>query len=186
MSRRNHPKQDLAGSLLLAHPAMMDPNFRRTVVLLSAHSSDGALGVVLNRPVGKSLGEFGSNFSVGVLSKVPVFTGGPVNDTQIILSAWHAESSLGMFRLYFGIDPEKAKELIASPDGLDVRAFVGHASWGEGQLEDELEHNAWIVSPVDPDLINRLNGVDLWRTILGSISPELRFLADAPDDPSVN
>ncbi|RKX32229.1 MAG: YqgE/AlgH family protein [Verrucomicrobia bacterium] len=186
MSRRIHPKQDLAGSLLLAHPEMVDPNFRRTVVLLSAHNEDGALGVILNRPVGKSLGEYGSDFSTGLLSDVPVFTGGPVNDKQIILSAWHAESSLGMFRLYFGIDPEKAKELIASPEGLDVRAFVGHAGWGEGQLEVELEQNAWIVSPVAPDLINQLKGVDLWRTIMGNISPELRFLADAPDDPSVN
>ncbi len=186
MSRRIHPKQDLGGSLLLAHPGMMDPNFRRTVVLLSAHSDDGALGVVLNRPVGKSLGEFGGEFSEGLLSEIPVFTGGPVRDKQIILSAWHAESSLGMFRLYFGIDPEKAKELIAAPEDLDVRAFVGHASWGEGQLEDELEKNAWIVSPVAPDLINQLEGVALWRTILGNISPEMRFLADAPDDPSRN
>jgi putative transcriptional regulator len=186
MSRRIHPKKNLAGSLLLAHPAMMDPNFRRTVVLLSAHTDDGALGVVLNRPVGKSLGEFGSEFSLGPLSEVPVFTGGPVNDKQIILSAWHAENSLGMFRLYFGIDPDKAKELIASPEGLDVRAFVGHSGWGEGQLEGEVEQNAWIVNPVVPDLINQLRGVDLWRTILGNISPEMRFLADAPDDPSKN
>ena len=79
---------------------MMDPNFSRTVVLLSAHSDEGALGVVLNRPIGKSLGEFGSDFSEGVLSGVPVFTGGPVKEKQIILSAWHAESTLGMFRLY--------------------------------------------------------------------------------------
>jgi len=186
MSRQIHPKRNLAGSLLLAHPAMLDPNFRRTVILLSAHNEDGALGVVLNRPVGKTLGDFSSDYTDGLLSGVPVFTGGPVSDRQIILSAWHAESSMGMFRLYFGIDPEKAKELMSAPENLIVRAFVGHAGWGEGQLEDEIEQNAWIVSPVAPDLINRFEGVDLWRTILGNISPELRFLADAPDDPSVN
>jgi putative transcriptional regulator len=186
MSRRIQPKRNYAGSLLLAHPAMMDPNFRRTVVLLSAHNDDGALGVVLNRPVGRSLGDFSSDFSQGALSKVPVFMGGPVNDKQIILSAWQSENSMGMVRLYFGIDPEKAKDLSTSSAGLNVRAFVGHACWGEGQLEGELEENTWIVSPVTPDLIDRLDGVDLWRTILGNISPELKFLADAPDDPTVN
>ena len=186
MSRRNEPKPSLAGSLLLAHPAMMDPHFRRTVVLLSAHSDEGALGVIINRPVGRRLGDFSEEFAMGLLSDVPVFEGGPVKDKQIILSAWKSESAIGMFRLYFGIDLEKASELLVEPEGLQVRAFAGHAGWGEGQLENELAQNAWIVSPVTPELIERLDGVELWRTILGTISPELRFLADAPDDPSVN
>ena len=186
MSRRSEPNPSLAGSLLLAHPAMQDPNFRRTVVLLSAHSEEGALGVVINRPIGRKLGDFTEDFANGLLADVPVFEGGPVNDKQIILSAWKSESVMGMFRLYFGIDLEKATELLADPEGLDVRAFAGHAGWGEGQLESELAQNAWIVSPVAPDLVDRLDGVDLWRTLLGMISPELRFLADAPDDPSVN
>ena len=186
MSRRIQPKKNYAGSLLLAHPDMMDPNFRRTVILLSAHNDDGALGGVLNRPIGRNLGDFSIDFTHGTLSDVPVFTGGPVNDKQIILSAWHSERSFGMFRLYFGIGPEKAEELIASPSDLNMRAFVGHAGWGEGQLEGELEQDTWIVSPVTPDLIDRLDGVDLWRTILGNISPELKFLAGAPDDPSRN
>jgi putative transcriptional regulator len=109
-----------------------------------------------------------------------------VNEKQIILSAWQSESAIGMFRLYFGIDLEKATDLLISPDNPTVRAFAGYAGWGEGQLEAELAQNAWILSPVAPALLDQYDGVDLWRTILGQISPELRFLADAPDDPSVN
>lgn len=186
MSRRKDSKQNLAGRLLLAHPSMMDSNFHRAVVLLSAHNEEGALGVIINRPMERNLGDFSAEFAGGALSDIPVFEGGPVNEKQIILSAWQAESTIGMFRLYFGIDLEKATDLLISPDSPTVRAFAGYAGWGEGQLEAELAHNAWIVSPVTPELLDQYDGVDLWRTILGQISPELRFLADAPDDPSVN
>lgn len=186
MSRRKESKQNLAGSLLLAHPSMMDPNFHRAVVLLSAHNEEGALGVIINRPMERSLGDFSEEFAGGVLSGIPVFNGGPVNEQQIILSAWQAESAVGMFRLYFGIDLEKASELLIAPEQPTIRAFAGYAGWGEGQLEAELAQNAWIVSPVAPELLDQYDGVDLWRTILGQISPELRVLADAPDDPSVN
>lgn len=186
MSRRKESKQNLAGTLLLAHPSMMDPNFHRTVILLSAHNEEGALGVVINRPMERRLGDFSDEFSDGALSDIPVFHGGPVNDKQIILSAWQSESAAGMFRLYFGIDMDKATELLISPDEPTIRAYAGYAGWGEGQLEAELAQNAWIVSPVAPEMLDQYDGVDLWRTILGQISPELRFLADAPDDPSVN
>ena len=67
----------IAGSLLLAHPAMKDPNFRRSVVLMSVHNDEGAMGVVLNRPMGKRLGELSGDFALGPLSGVPLFNGGP-------------------------------------------------------------------------------------------------------------
>jgi len=186
MSRPSKSQQNLAGSLILAHPSMMDPNFRRTVILLSAHNEEGALGVVVNRPMGCQLGDFSEEFADGALADIPVYDGGPVNGKQIMLSAWQSESMMGVFRLYFGIDLDTASGLMASPEDPTIRAFAGYAGWGEGQLEGELAQNAWIVSPVSPEMLDRLEGVNMWRTILGEISPELRFLADAPDDPSRN
>ena len=186
MSRRLSQKLNLAGSLLLAHPALMDPNFRRTVVLISAHSDEGALGVVLNRPMGKVLGEFSTDFSAGDLSSVPVFNGGPVNEQQIILSAWHESEDQGAFKLYFGLDPDKARELKAATTSLSIRAFLGYSGWTGGQLEDELKQSAWVVSPVEPDLLNRLDGEALWSAILGKVNPGLRLEAEAPEDPEVN
>ena len=65
MHERGKEHLELAGSLLLAHPAMQDPSFRRSVVLLSAHGDDGAMGVVLNRPMGRHLGDLNAQFAAG-------------------------------------------------------------------------------------------------------------------------
>ena len=186
MSRLGHMTGNLAGSLLLAHPSMTDPSFQHAVVLISAHNDEGAVGVILNRPMGKSLGEFNSEVTTEGLSGIPVFAGGPVGDRQIILSAWQASESLGAFKLYFGLDAEKAGEMITGGTDMAMRAFVGYAGWEEGQLEKELRQNTWVVAPVDVKLMNKHEGVDLWRSILAKINPELRLFAEEPEDPSLN
>src|ERR1017187_6538577 len=104
-------RESLAGSLLLAHPVLRDPNFRRTAVLLSPRGPEGAMGVVLNRPLGKRLGELKGDFALGPLSETPIFTGGPVQTDQLILAAWH--SSGDAFQLHFGIDPDKAIQMLS-------------------------------------------------------------------------
>jgi len=118
--------KNLVGSLLLAHPALRDANFRHTVILMSAHGSEGAMGVVLNRPVGRRLGELNGDFSLGPLASVPVYHGGPVQTEQLILAAWQAHAD--GFKLYFGIEPEKAEQL-ASEEGTHLRAFLGYSGW---------------------------------------------------------
>src|SRR6185295_18234760 len=108
--RRKVSRDTLAGSLLLAHPAMKDPNFRRSVVLMSSHNAEGAIGVVLNRPLGKRLGELSGDFALGPLASIPLFNGGPVQTEQLVLTAWQIRDD--GFRLHFGIDPDKAQELM--------------------------------------------------------------------------
>jgi len=186
MTRQSGISKKLAGSLLLAHPALVDPNFRRSVVLLSAHSQEGALGVIINRPLGKTLAEISGDFALGELADVPVFRGGPVSDKQIILSAWEASEDEGTFKLYFGIDPEKASELKRTSTRLSLRAYLGYSGWESGQLEGELSENAWIVAPVEGMLVRGGEGEGMWRSIIGRISPELRLLAEAPDEPGLN
>jgi putative transcriptional regulator len=175
--------KNLAGSLLLAHPSLRDPNFRRTVILMSVHNADGAMGVVLNRPLEQSLGELNSEFAMGPLASVPVFRGGPVQTEQLILAAWqpHAEG----FKLYFGIEPEKAGEL-ATEEGVHVRAFLGYSGWSGGQLEGELKQNTWVISAVPGDLMRHHQDVALWRAVLGGMSHEWKLLANEPDDPTQN
>ena len=80
--RRKSTKETLAGSLLLAHPAMRDPNFRRSVVLMSVHNAEGAMGVVLNRPLGKRLGELSGEFALSRLASIPLFKGGATAPIQ--------------------------------------------------------------------------------------------------------
>ena len=102
-SPRQSVKETTAGSLLLAHPSLRDPNFRRSVVLMSLHNAEGAMGVVLNRPAGKALAELSGEFALTPLAKVPVFLGGPVQPAQLVLAAWQSRPE--GFRLHFGVEP---------------------------------------------------------------------------------
>lgn len=184
MKSRRAPAS-LAGQLLLAHPAMKDPNFGRTVVLLSAHDADGALGVVLNRPLGRRLGELGADFALGPLSRVPVYRGGPVETEKLILAGWRWRAQTGEFELQFGLEPERAEMLALDPTAT-VRGFLGYAGWGKGQLEREMKQQTWFVAgPADYNLGSE-EGPALWRLILGSLDPQLKLLADEPDDPTRN
>jgi putative transcriptional regulator len=185
MRERGKATLSMAGSLLLAHPAMHDPNFHRTVVLLSAHGEEGAMGLVLNRPMRKHLGELNAEFAASPLAGVPIFQGGPVQTEQLILAAWQPDPLGDGFKLYFGVDVSKAVAL-QDEAGVRLRAFLGYSGWTKGQLENELLHNTWVVTPVNAELIDREEGQGLWRAILGGLSPEWKLLAGEPEDPGVN
>lgn len=174
-----------AGQLLLSHPVMRDANFKRTVILLSAHNAEGAMGVVLNRPLGKQLAELNAEFALGALAGVPVYCGGPVEPEQLILVSWEWLQAEGAFQLHFGVEPEKAAELIGRP-GLTVRAFLGYSGWSKGQLEDEMKRDTWFVTTVEGRQLDEADGTALWRNLLGALDPELKLLANEPDDPTVN
>ena len=176
-------KDTLAGSLLLAHPAMRDPNFRRSVVLMSVHNAEGAMGVVLNRPLGKRLGELSGEFALSSLANVPLFKGGPVQTGQLVLAAWQIQPD--GFRLHFGIEPDRARQLLEE-EGTHVRGFLGYSGWSAGQLENEMRANTWIVADVPEDLLSHSQDDSLWRTVLGREGAEWRLLADEPEDPGVN
>lgn len=183
--RLGRKPQCLAGQLLLAAPALRDPNFKRSVILLSAHSSEGAMGVVLNRPLKRQLAELNEAFARGPLAGVPLYCGGPVEPEQLIIVSWQWLKEENAFQLHFGIDPEKAGELIGTP-GLTIRAFLGYAGWTQGQLENEMKQDTWLATGVEGRQLDDADGITLWRNLLCEHDPELRFLANEPDDPSVN
>lgn len=175
-----------AGTLLLAHPALLDPNFRRSVILLSAYSEEGgSIGVIVNRPLGQTLGDYDPELSHSPLADVPLFAGGPVAGEQLILAAWKWSETAGTFKLYFGIDSEKAQRILEEDPEFQLRGFLGHAGWSEGQLDAELEQGSWVLSGRLPALIHEPDATD-WHELLCRERPELRLLADAPDDPSLN
>jgi putative transcriptional regulator len=181
--RRKVEKESFAGSLLLAHPTLRDPNFRRAVVLMSVHNSDGAMGVVLNRPLGKRLGELNGEFALGALAGVPLFSGGPVQPEQLLLVAWQSQDD--GFRLHVGIEPDRAGQL-ALEEGTQLRAFLGYSGWSGGQLEKELKHETWVVSDMPADLLSYEQDERLWRVVLGALGERWRLLADEPEDTSLN
>jgi putative transcriptional regulator len=183
--RQAQKSRSLAGQLLLAHPVLRDPGFRRTVVLLSSHNDEGAMGVVLNRPLGKQMGELNAEFAFSPLAGVPLYYGGPVEQEQLIIVTWHWIPAEQAFQLHFGVEVEKANEMIGLP-GVTMRAFLGYSGWSKGQLEEELKHDAWVVTPVEGDWLIKHDGVPLWRSLITHLDPELKVLAEAPDDPTVN
>src|SRR5437763_12184072 len=89
--------RNLTGSLLVAHPSLLDPNFRRTVLFISAHDpEDGALGVILNRPLDKQVSDLVGEEPPPALADVPVFLGGPVGRNQLMFAAFEWEKGAGL------------------------------------------------------------------------------------------
>ena len=100
--------ESFSGQLLVAQPSLQDPNFKKSVVLLSMHSAeDGAMGVILNRPTGKTLGEQNKELQFSPIADTPVYNGGPVGTDQFLLAAWRWPGDGNSFELYFGISQDK-------------------------------------------------------------------------------
>jgi putative transcriptional regulator len=178
----------LRGKLVIAAPALLDPNFARTVVLVVDHDEHGAMGIVLNRVADAELSE-----AVPDLADVPgvdelLFVGGPVQGSNVLL--------LGDF-----CDLDKAAPLVSGSIGMvgadtelgeladtvsRARAFAGYAGWGAGQLEAELEDESWITAdPLPEDLLTD-EPDDLWSATLERKGGWHRVIARMPDDPSLN
>ena len=123
---------NLTGQLLVAHPSLRDPNFRKTLLFLSAHDPlEGAHGLVINRPTNKSLTDFLPDQNLEALGKVPVYLGGPVgiHELTIVSFDWVAGEARMTFHSQLSLDQA---ESLASNDAKTLRAFVGYAGWAGG------------------------------------------------------
>jgi len=172
----------LKGNLLVAAPALVDPNFRRTVVLVAEHGEAGAMGVVLNRPSETAVAEAVPELVSLAGEEEPVFVGGPVA----------LESLLALAEVE---DPDDASELVVGtvafvqdPDvpALRGRVFVGYAGWSPGQIEAELVEESWIVVPAEPDDVFSDEPDELWSSVLRRQGGPLALLASIPPDPTMN
>jgi putative transcriptional regulator len=174
-----------AGSLLVAHPNMLDPNFRRTVLFISAHDSvDGALGVIINRPLGKQVGDLVNDVPPDGLADVPVFLGGPVGKNQLMFAAFEWEAGSGL-KLNHNVGVDEAHQRIGE-DPTSIRAFVGYAGWSAGQLEAEMKQKAWILQRPTREALTPERLPKLWFEIMRGLGPWYKMLSAAPDDPSLN
>ena len=186
MDDSSTPVQSLAGCLLGAHPGLVDPNFNQSVILVSAHKQEeGALGVIINRPTGKTLGSLRKELETPLMRNLPVYEGGPVATGEILLVAWKWNVSEQNFRLFFGLDPDKLESLIAADPSMEARAFIGYSGWSAGQLEKEISRSDWAVGSFAQPL-GKLPPQALWRSLLDVLRPDWAILADFPEDPSVN
>jgi len=178
--------ESLAGKLLLAHPSLQDDNFRKTVLMMSAHSQvDGAFGIILNRPTRHLFGSLQADLPFPELARIPVYHGGPVNTDRVLLGGWVWREEQKALEFYFGLSQEQAVEIMALSHS-NLRAFQGYAGWSPGQLETELEQNTWVVSPVTQNDLHKYDGPALWKALIRRENPFFHLEAEAPEDPSLN
>ena len=181
------PLPGAAGTLLIAHPGLLDPNFRRTVLFISDWDADeGAFGLVLNRSAERTVGELLSERSdLGLLGALPVFLGGPVGRDQLIFASFQTHRETGVVECRHHVSLGEAGEMVKLGTAV-VRAFIGYAGWGKGQLEGELAQQAWLLKQPLPEMVGPEAAEHAWRDLLSSFGPKFRLISEAPEDPSRN
>jgi putative transcriptional regulator len=180
--------ESLRGQLLIAGPNLLDPNFHRTVVLITEHNDDGAMGIVLNRPSETEVAEVATELAEVLEDGAVVHAGGPVEpDSVIVLGEFEEPEAAGLI-------VEGDLGLLGADADLDAlpgvmrraRVFVGYAGWGAGQLETELERDDWITATAARDDVFAHESASLWGTVLARMGGRYALLARMPLDPSVN
>ena len=187
-------KMGLVGKILVASPAMTNSYFARTAILLLQQNTEGAAGVVLNRPAAHSIQQIWEQVSETPCTRQQVFHfGGPLPGPMVAL---HRQASLGEVQLsddlYVAAERSVLDRLIAQDDQDDdttFRLFVGHAGWGPGQLERELRQGSWMLLPADAVEVFAAES-ELWyqavrqvgASVIRLVVPESRI----PPDPCLN
>lgn len=168
-----------AGHLIVASPALDDPSFARTIVLVCEHDADGALGVVLNRATSEPVEAHLPGWASTLAAPPVVFVGGPVQpETAVALAEDAPTPCLGDVGLV---------DVGEEPAGVGrVRVFAGYAGWGPGQLDAELEAGAWAIALGRPDDVFHPDPERLWRDVLRRQRGELLLWSTLPPDPSLN
>ena len=179
--------ESLRGHLLISSGGMFDPNFRHTVVLVGEHTADGALGVVLNRPLDVTVEETLPTLSEVVPAGAALFQGGPVQPASPVLLAELTHPELADVLVFASVGflvGEVSADI--GPSILRARVFAGYSGWGPGQLEAEMAADSWIIDPAHEDDVFTDVPELLWSRVLERKGPEYRPLSRMPFDPSMN
>ncbi len=182
--------ESLEGHLLVASPQLLDPNFARSLVLLIEHNAEGAFGVIINRPVSKTLQEVWREVgSSPCHSRRPIYLGGPVPGPLLAL---HDRPDLAETEplpgVYLAAKKQHLDALVLTEESA-YKVFIGHSGWGAGQLENEMREGAWRSLPATAELVFSTND-DLWESVfreLGrSLMKSILRIDELPPDPTVN
>jgi len=159
---------------------MNDPNFDRTVVFVIEHSPEGAVGVVLNRPLDLAVSDALPEWAGVAAEPAVLFSGGPVGHENALALQLAADAAEGI------IPGIAMADLSDTPTDAAVRIYSGYSGWGEGQLEGELAVGAWWVFDAQPSDIFATDPDEVWPTVLRRQGGQFRLLADYPAAPWLN
>ena len=177
----------LTGQLLVASPGLFDPNFRRTVVLVTEHNEDGAAGLVLNRPTEAEVSDVVPQLESLVDDGELIYMGGPVQPNGVLVLGEFLDPTDAAVPLFgsLGFPSLDTPEEVV-PLTTRRRIFAGYAGWGSGHLEDELAREAWILEQAKNDDAFTEAPDELWADVLRRKGGIYELVARMPDDPSVN
>lgn len=177
------------GKVLLAEPFMLDPNFRRSAVLLCEHNNDGSVGFIMNKPLRMRIDELIEDFPE---FDSEVFFGGPVQTDTIHyihnVGELLDESRLVVDGVYWGGDFNKLKFLISSKliQPENIRFFVGYSGWSEGQLADEMNLGSWVSADMDANYLFKSIPARLWEQVMYNKGDVYTVISQVPEDFSWN
>lgn len=183
------PVKPQKGSLLVSEPFMLDPNFKRSVVLLTEVEEEGAIGFILNQR---------SDFVLLDLlpdcrSNLPVFTGGPVaNDTLHFIHSCYDKLNSGVEireGVYWGGNFETLLVLLEADliQSSEIKFFTGYSGWGDGQLDEELKQNSWLATnKFNDEILFVEDEQNLWREVVIGLGPKYAHIVNFPENPQWN
>lgn len=182
-------KQSLQGQLLLDNGKLQGSFFHRTVILICQHDAEGAFGLVLNRPLGKKVGEALEAELSETLRAEPLYLGGPVQAQA--LSYLHSDAFLPDANVLPNLRLDHSLDtLVGLGEGYSptrqLRVFAGYAGWSPGQLDAEMARDTWLTHPASLDLVFYPEPEVLWQQVLGAKGPKYRLLGEQPEDLSWN
>src|SRR5258708_3085963 len=179
-----------AGHLLISEPFMMDPNFKRSVILLTEYSEVGAMGFVLNHQSEYLLGDLLPDLPY---SEMPVYHGGPVGeDTLHFIHCCPEKIKDGIEiagGVFWGGDFETVKSLISNYllTENEIKFFAGYSGWTPGQLDDEIAEDTWIVSDkFNPEIVFTRDEQNMWKQVVIGLGQRYAHIANFPENPEMN
>lgn len=180
------------GSILISEPFLQDAYFHRSVVLLVEHTSQGSMGLVINKKTDLTVNTFFPELQE--LPKIPIYLGGPVSAANRLFFI----HSLGDLiipnsvkikdHLYFDGDFETLKRYMLNGHSIEgkVKFFLGYSGWTEGQLGNEINKNSWVVSHITDDKVMQAEGEDFWKNSLELLGGQYETWTKYPKDPYLN
>ena len=177
------------GQLLISEPSLNDPEFFKSVVLLTHHTKEESIGLVLNNATKITLNEILDNIPLG---DFPIYIGGPVENDSILFIHTLGKIVPGSVKitngLYFGGEFEKIIELISKNkiSKNEIRFFSGYAGWNATQLKKEILNKDWIIEKSNKEICMRYCSKELWSTLIRTKKNKYAIWANMPKDPSMN
>ncbi len=176
------------GSILISEPFSKDAYFKRSIVLLTLNDEEGSVGFILNKEVEMSLHDL---FGEDIDMDVSVSIGGPVSIDRVdyihTLGDKIPESKHVVGDIYWGGNFEVMLSLLKA--GIisenQIRFFLGYSGWNKGQLENEIDHDYWLVANGDPQTI-MLSDKDYWKNTLKKMGKRYSVWLNLPEDPQFN